>query len=201
MKLSSYLLFFLLGIGSILQGQTVDCPAHQIVEKEQEEQIAKEKQNYQAEMFVEASITVLPETNVAISAGEYVLLTQDFWSQAGGDFKAIIRDCEEPSNSRMKTNQNSTTATYFKSSEQVRNYPNPFTTSTTIEFVLPQATNISLGIYDINGQLVQQLMTNEAKEKGIYQIKVDATTLVAGNYFYRLQTSNEVLSGQMILIE
>ncbi len=200
MKLSSYLLFFLLGISAILQGQ--DCPAHQIVDMVSNEQAAKENQNYKAEMFVEASITILPETNVAISAGDYVLLTQDFWSQAGGDFKAMIQGCEEPSGSRAKTNQNSTTTTTsLKSSEQVSTYPNPFATTATIEFVLPQATSISLGIYDINGQLVQQLISNEAKDQGIHQVKVNGTTLVAGIYFYRLQTSKEILSGQMILIE
>ncbi len=38
-----------------------------------------------------------------------------------------------------------------------QNYPNPFNNSTTIEFELPQKSDISLRIYDLNGRLVNTL--------------------------------------------
>ena len=39
----------------------------------------------------------------------------------------------------------------------VKNYPNPFNPTTTIDFNLDQDTNVVLAIYDINGKLVKAI--------------------------------------------
>ncbi len=83
--------------------------------------------------------------------------------------------------------------------ERINNYPNPFTGVTTIEFELTQSDNVTLSVFDMKGQLIQQLITNEIRDKGIHTVAFQTQDAESGVYFYHLQTSKEVLSGQMIL--
>jgi N-acetylneuraminic acid mutarotase len=69
-----------------------------------------------------------------------------------------------------------------------QNYPNPFNPTTTIKFALPEAGEVSLSIYNLNSQLVRQLVNGEY-ESGRYEVvwdgKNDAGTSVAtGLYVY-----------------
>jgi len=50
----------------------------------------------------------------------------------------------------------------------LQNYPNPFNPTTKIEFNIPQSAQVEVNIFDINGQLVKQLI-NEFLEKGYHQ--------------------------------
>ncbi|MCL4280363.1 MAG: T9SS type A sorting domain-containing protein, partial [Ignavibacteriaceae bacterium] len=50
-----------------------------------------------------------------------------------------------------------------------QNYPNPFNPSTTITYQIPNTSNVILRIYDINGQLVKELL-NETQAEGEYHV-------------------------------
>jgi Secretion system C-terminal sorting domain/Family of unknown function (DUF6055) len=65
------------------------------------------------------------------------------------------------------------------------NYPNPFNPTTQIRFGLPEKSEIQLSVYNILGQEVAQL-TNSIEEKGIHEVKFDASTLSSGTYIYLL---------------
>ena len=80
-----------------------------------------------------------------------------------------------------------------------QNYPNPFNPSTKINFTLPKQGLIKLKIYDILGREVRTLV-NEVKTAGNYSINFDASDLVSGVYFYRLQTNEFTDVKQMVLI-
>ncbi len=83
-------------------------------------------------------------------------------------------------------------------------YPNPFSTSTTIEFSLTIEQQVSLVIYNLKGQLVKELLTKNTLAPGRYRIDWDgidaANRFVAdANYVYQLKGSCGVLkSGQLI---
>jgi len=64
-------------------------------------------------------------------------------------------------------------------------YPNPFNPSTTIDFILPHAGNIQLGIYNLNGKCVDHLI-NEQYEAGRYSIIWNASDLSSGVYLCKL---------------
>lgn len=81
-----------------------------------------------------------------------------------------------------------------------QNYPNPFNPSTTIRFNLPQATYVTLKVYDSLGSEIQTLIDNEYKPAGIYQIDFDAQSLSSGMYFYKLITPEFVATKKMILV-
>ncbi|MDH7604653.1 MAG: glycoside hydrolase family 2 TIM barrel-domain containing protein [Melioribacter sp.] len=75
-----------------------------------------------------------------------------------------------------------------------QNYPNPFNPSTTICFTLPEASFVTLKIYDILGREVATLI-NEYKEAGNYDVQFSINNYQLSN---RTITSNEYSSGVFI---
>jgi hypothetical protein len=70
-----------------------------------------------------------------------------------------------------------------------QNYPNPFNPTTKIRFNVANDGLISIKLYNLLGQEVKILL-NEFKEKGIYEVDLDASSLSSGIYFYRLHAGN-----------
>jgi hypothetical protein len=66
-----------------------------------------------------------------------------------------------------------------------QNYPNPFNPSTTIKFSIPEASYVTLEVYDILGREVRNLI-NEDLNSGQYSVNFDASNLSSGTYFYKL---------------
>lgn len=81
-----------------------------------------------------------------------------------------------------------------------QNYPNPFNPSTTIQFDLPDASKITLIVYNMLGQQVA-ILVDEFRSAGTYNESFDASGLSSGVYVYQLVTGNQVLSRQMILVK
>jgi photosystem II stability/assembly factor-like uncharacterized protein len=81
-----------------------------------------------------------------------------------------------------------------------QNYPNPFNPSTTINFSMPEQTNVSLKIYDVLGKEVAELV-NEEMSSGSYKVDFDAANLSSGIYFYTLKTNNQIQTRKMILMK
>ena len=88
-----------------------------------------------------------------------------------------------------------------------QNHPNPFNPTTSIGFFLPTATNISLKVFNIKGELVKTVCKgrfDSGSHSVVWNGKDNNMKQVAsGIYFYRLQTSdNKVnLTQKMILIK
>jgi len=72
-----------------------------------------------------------------------------------------------------------------------QNYPNPFNPETRIDYTLPEKQNVSLRVYNMLGEMVQELV-NEVKPAGTYTVTFDgssaASGLPSGIYVYRIQT-------------
>jgi hypothetical protein len=79
-----------------------------------------------------------------------------------------------------------------------QNYPNPFNPSTTIAFVVPTASHVTLKIYDILGRDVATLI-NGAMTAGGHQVTFDASNIAAGMYIYRLQAGEFSTSRKLLL--
>jgi len=69
------------------------------------------------------------------------------------------------------------------------NYPNPFNPSTTIDFVLDKAGDISLKIYDIRGAEVEEI-AHGYYEAGRYSVHFQPVGLSSGTYLYVLDTGS-----------
>jgi len=70
------------------------------------------------------------------------------------------------------------------------NYPNPFNSSTNIEFGLPTQQRIKLEVYNILGERVT-VLAEGVKAAGIYTIRWNAGNNSSGIYFIKLVTANE----------
>jgi len=81
-----------------------------------------------------------------------------------------------------------------------QNYPNPFNPITTINYVIPEAVNVQLHIYDTMGRRLTTLV-DDYKQAGIYQVTWDATNMASGTYFYSLSVNNFMQTRQMTLVK
>ena len=70
-----------------------------------------------------------------------------------------------------------------------QNYPNPFNPKTTIEYEIPEKSNVTIKIYDILGREVQTLVNNQEQVRYKYKVEFDASALASGIYFYRMQVN------------
>lgn len=73
----------------------------------------------------------------------------------------------------------------------LRNYPNPFSASTTIEFTLEKSAQVKLYIYDVQGNIVAKIL-DEYRSEGTHTISWNGqnqfgTDVTAGSYMYELQ--------------
>ena len=88
-----------------------------------------------------------------------------------------------------------------------QNYPNPFNPSTTIKYSIPSNLNsskdgtlVTLKIYDLLGREVE-LLVNEEKSPGFYEVNFNASNLASGIYLYRIKAENFVVTKKMILLK
>jgi hypothetical protein len=69
------------------------------------------------------------------------------------------------------------------------NYPDPFTRSTTIDYLVKERKYVRLIIYDISGRIVGSYI-NKIQGPGKYSITIDATDFEDGIYFYLIPGSS-----------
>ncbi len=67
-----------------------------------------------------------------------------------------------------------------------QNYPNPFNPSTSIKFELPEASDVSLKVYNLMGQQVATLV-NGNTQAGFHEVSFNANGLSSGLYIAKLQ--------------
>ncbi|GBD87938.1 BNR/Asp-box repeat protein [bacterium BMS3Abin03] len=79
-----------------------------------------------------------------------------------------------------------------------QNYPNPFNPSTTISYQLPEATYVTLKVYDILGNEVETLV-NGLMPAGVHEVNFNASNLSSGVYLYRIDTEKLHLQRKMLL--
>ena len=81
-----------------------------------------------------------------------------------------------------------------------QNYPNPFNPTTEIDFIISEAGQATLKVFDILGNEVSTLV-NEQKAAGKYKLTFDASNLPSGVYFYTLQSGSFVSTKKMVLLK
>jgi hypothetical protein len=82
-----------------------------------------------------------------------------------------------------------------------QNYPNPFNPTTLITFSVANTENAKLVVYNILGQPVVTLFEGVAIGQQIYQLRLDASKLSTGVYFYKLETPSRTDVRRMQLLK
>jgi photosystem II stability/assembly factor-like uncharacterized protein len=80
------------------------------------------------------------------------------------------------------------------------NFPNPYNPTTTIKYQIPNAGFVTLKVYDVLGNEVTTLVT-ENKEPGRYNITFDASELSSGVYIYQLKVNDYLSTKKMVLMK
>lgn len=86
-----------------------------------------------------------------------------------------------------------------------QNYPNPFNPFTNFRYSIPQAENVKVSIYNINGEIVAEVV-NEFQSAGTYEVSWNGKNslgqqLASGTYIYKVQAGDYVSSKKMILLK
>ena len=78
--------------------------------------------------------------------------------------------------------------------------PNPFREATSLVFKLDEAQDATLTVSDAAGRLV--MVKQGDFVKGYNELKISKLDLqLPGTYFFRLQTTNEVATGKLVLVD
>ena len=70
-----------------------------------------------------------------------------------------------------------------------KNYPDPFTSATTISYTLPEAAHVELTVYDITGRKIKTLVS-KTQDAGSYSVNWNVEQEVPGLYFYKIKAGS-----------
>ncbi|MGD0591269.1 MAG: endo-1,4-beta-xylanase [Bacteroidota bacterium] len=164
--------------------------------------------------------------NVSIN-GTTVLSNFDIYASAGGQNKAIARSFSTTANSSgqvviqfSSVTQNpkvngltvagggSAKLAEQEQSQRVnpagyaleQNYPNPFNPSTTITFMIPVNSYVSLKVYNFLGQVVTELAGREYSA-GQHSVMFNASNLTSGIYYCAIKAGDFAMVQKMNLLK
>jgi len=80
------------------------------------------------------------------------------------------------------------------------NYPNPFNPTTTIEYSIPEDSDVTISIYDLNGKLIQTLV-DDNKTAGFHKTIWNATNTSSGVYFYKITAGDFTAVKKCVLMK
>jgi hypothetical protein len=94
----------------------------------------------------------------------------------------------------------------FKESEKVlvdeknelKIYPNPSINNSTIEYYLPQPSEVLISIYDLKGNEITKLNNRNIHESGNYKITLELNNYPSGVYIIKMRTNQGIISNPLI---
>lgn len=121
--------------------------------------------------------TALPNLRISVSKGNSLVYKTDGFLVLSVDLTSDIPD------------------NYYLSSA----YPNPFNSSTKINYGLPNSGQVSLNVVNLLGQQITTLFEGN-QQAGIHTATFTANNMPSGLYFIRLEASDQVISQKVMLI-
>ena len=100
---------------------------------------------------------------------------------------AVDSDCIHPSSLQKRSSLSS-------------NYPNPFSSETTVQYEIGSDEHVLLSVYDVFGRRVEKIIDRD-ETAGIYTVKFEGSRYRDGLYFYRMKTNREILEHPMIVVK
>jgi flagellar hook assembly protein FlgD len=83
-------------------------------------------------------------------------------------------------------------------------YPNPFTEAATIEYVLSEKRDVTLEVYNVLGQRVRTLVSEE-QDSGLHRVQWNGENqygerVGSGVYFYRIEAGSFTETRKLVLV-
>jgi len=81
-----------------------------------------------------------------------------------------------------------------------RNYPNPFTSTTNIEFAILRDSQVRIEVFNLQGQRIS-ILVNERRPAGHHAVEFNGDRFVGGLYLYIISTRDDYQVGKMLLVK
>jgi len=78
-------------------------------------------------------------------------------------------------------------------------YPNPTSGFVTINYTLHVNAPVSMELYNMFGQMIKLMLPQQIHEAGDYSIQTSVADLIAGTYFVRVSSGNQIETKQVII--
>lgn len=160
---------------------------------------------YHAINTVTTNGNVIISKEITFRAGQSITLGPGFHAQAGHTFKAAIVSCsgltipDAPVTQRIDLVADKSPVLTETLGLEVA--PNPFSSQTIIKYELPNAEIVSLAIYNMQGQLIQNLLTHQPQEAGQHQFQLNVETANNGLYFIGLKTQTGFITKKVMILK
>ncbi len=92
------------------------------------------------------------------------------------------------------------TATVVPQSYALSAFPNPFNPTTMLAFTLPEASTVTVNVYDVSGRLVST-PANARYAEGTHHVAFDASALPTGVYIARMNAGATTMTTKLLLIK
>jgi len=80
-------------------------------------------------------------------------------------------------------------------------YPNPSSTEVNISFMIAYNSDVKIEIYNVAGELVSTVFSNQVVANQKYNLKQNCETMRSGIYFFKLITKNENLVKRLMIVK
>ncbi len=153
------------------------------------------------------------------SSGEYrapqsITLRTGFRAYPGSNFRARISNCfnftiknTELATTKAKNESEAHPSADLPAAEtemgenslRLEIFPNPVLHSATVQYNLEKASDVSIGLYDVNNRLLRNIVQQTAVGNGIHTATFDVSDLPAGIYMARLQADEQVITRRVVV--
>lgn len=154
---------------------------------------------YKSNNIIESEGLVRNRAVVEFKATTSIILNAGFYAEEGSVFVAMIENCTDnllpdtvPSIIAPKSKLTATSTTALSI------YPNPVFSEATISYTLSSNQQVEMGLYNLQGQKVQQLLTTNSSA-GVHVFNWQVKKLIPGMYFIQMKTGQENLVQKIII--
>lgn len=126
---------------------------------------------------------------------------------ADGDFDKAVDQLKKAWDKAIKSQDDVAGKGFWEDDEDLpvefaleQNYPNPFNPVTTVEFALPEMSEVRLEVFDVLGRRVQTLV-NGPMDAGYHSVQFNAERLASGIYLYRIHAGAYTKVQRMVLMK
>ncbi|HYV92933.1 MAG TPA: T9SS type A sorting domain-containing protein [Chitinophagales bacterium] len=77
-------------------------------------------------------------------------------------------------------------------------YPNPIHQTETLEYTLTKNESLTIALYDVNGRLIRNFISNEDQAAGAHKETLNIGELTSGNYFLTISNGEQKMSVKIV---